>query len=49
MKSVRLATLTRVLGSTEDVPLTDRQKRLLRKPNKLKIKMSVMPRLITQK
>ena len=43
MKSVRLATLTRILGGTEDVPLTVMQKRLLRKPNKRKVKMSTLP------
>ena len=47
MKSVRLATLTRILGKVEDVPLTAMQKRLLRKPNKAKINMNAMPRAFT--
>ncbi len=43
MKVVRLATLTRILGNVEDVPLTVMEKRLLRKPNKRKVKMSALP------
>ena len=43
MKSVRIATLTRILGKAERAPLTVMQRRLLRKPNKQKVKMSVLP------
>jgi len=40
MKSVRIATLTRILGKAERAPLTVMQRRLLRKPNKQRLKMT---------
>ena len=43
MKIVKLATVIGVLGIDKKLPPTKMQKRRLRKPNKLKIKMSVMP------
>ena len=45
MKIVRLATLTRILGITEKLPMTAMQKKLLRKTNKRKVKMSTFPKV----
>ena len=46
MKNVRLATLTRILGSTDHVPLTVMQKKFLRK-RKRNIKTNVYPKTTT--
>jgi len=45
MEVVRLATLTRILGDIKHVPLTAMEQRLLRKPNRQKIKMSTLPKV----
>lgn len=45
MKTARLATLIRILGSSENMPLTAMERRRLRKPRRLKVKMSVLPKI----